>query len=62
MVTTLTLSIAPHTAYSELEKRQKKAHELHKGLDADYYGFRDDDDGVLEPQESAQEKKCMHAV
>ncbi len=37
---------------------------LHQGIDADffiyfYYGFRDDHDGVLEPQESILEKKRM---
>jgi hypothetical protein len=44
-------------AFEEGGKKGKRAHELHKGLDADYYGFRDDDDGVLEKAELLQEKK-----
>lgn len=52
-----TVSECLFLAFSELEKQKKKAHELHKGLDADYYGFCDDDDGLLEPLEQAQEKK-----
>ncbi len=29
---------------------------MHKAIDPDYYGFRDDDDGVLEPLEAEAEK------
>ena len=46
----------------EKEKDGRKAHELHRGLDADYYGFRDDDDGVLEKEEAAAEKAAIEAA
>jgi len=31
-------------------------YELHKSVDAEYYGFRDDDDGLLQKLEKAQEQ------
>lgn len=46
----------------EKEKEGRKVHDLHRGLDADYYGFRDDDDGLLEQQESAAEKAAIEAA
>lgn len=30
-----------------------------KAIDAEYYGYRDEDDGVLEPLEQEHEKKGM---
>lgn len=30
-----------------------------KDIDADYYGYRDDDDGILIPLELRAERKCM---
>ena len=33
----------------------KTRHELYKGIDVDYFGYRDDDDGVLAPLEAARE-------
>jgi len=45
------------SAFEDGAKKGKRAHDLHKGLDADYYGFRDDDDGVLEKAERVQENK-----
>lgn len=29
-----------------------------KDIDADYYGYRDDDDGILLPLEMRAEKEC----
>jgi len=47
-------------AVDEMTKKPgRRAHELHRGLDAEYYGFRDDDDGVLQRIESAQESKLV---
>ncbi|NXI11936.1 ISY1 factor, partial [Irena cyanogastra] len=36
---------------------QKTRAELMKDIDAEYYGYRDEDDGILEPQEQEHEKK-----
>lgn len=36
---------------------RKTRAELMKDIDADYYGYRDDDDGILEPLEQAGENK-----
>jgi len=33
-------------------------YELHKSVDADYYGYRDDDDGLLAKLEKAEEQKA----
>lgn len=33
--------------------------DLMKHIDADYYGYRDDDDGLLLPLEQLEEKKGM---
>ncbi len=30
---------------------------MYKGIDADYYGFRDDEDGLLEALEAEAEKR-----
>lgn len=43
------------TAQTEVKR---KRHDLHKAIDADYYGYRDDDDGMLESLEERQEKKA----
>jgi pre-mRNA-splicing factor ISY1 len=45
-------------AQREAQRLQRKPHELHKGLDADYYGFQDDAD--LLPLEAAQEQRMRH--
>ena len=37
------------------ERQKRTRHEMMKGVDADYYGFRDDDDGILEPLEREAE-------
>lgn len=37
---------------------RKTRAELMKDIDADYYGYRDDDDGILLPLELRAEKKC----
>lgn len=41
---------------------KRKRHDLHKAIDADYYGYRDDDDGLLESLEAKQEKKARKAA
>lgn len=38
---------------------RKTRGELMKDIDADYYGYRDDDDGVLIPLERLEEKKGL---
>ncbi|KAK7076561.1 NineTeen Complex (NTC) component [Halocaridina rubra] len=38
---------------------RKTRGELMKDIDADYYGYRDDDDGVLVPLEKVAEKKAI---
>lgn len=41
---------------------RKTRGELAKFVDADYYGYRDEDDGVIVPLEQEEEKKgqlCM---
>ena len=32
---------------------------MYKGVDADYYGYRDDDDGTLQVLERLQEEQGM---
>ena len=39
------------------ERQKRTRHEMMKNVDADYYGYRDDDDGVLEPLERAAEEE-----
>lgn len=40
--------------------------DMHKAIDSDYYGFRDDDDGVLvraeAPAERALKRKVRHSL
>lgn len=33
-----------------------------KDIDADYYGYRDDDDGILSPLEFVMEKQGMYSA
>jgi len=40
------------------ETVRRTRYELYKLVDGDYYGYRDDDDGLLEKLEQAQEKKA----
>jgi hypothetical protein len=35
---------------------------MHKAIDPDYYGFRDEEDGVLEPLEAEAEKNMRAQV
>lgn len=44
-----------------LPPRKTRA-ELMKDIDADYYGYRDDDDGILLPLEAEEEKKAIAAA
>nr|CAD7431025.1 unnamed protein product [Timema monikensis] len=41
---------------------RKTRAELMKDIDADYYGYRDDDDGILIPLEQNEERKAIAAV
>ena len=41
------------------ERQKRTRHEMMKGIDADYYGYRDDDDGVLAPLERAAEAEKL---
>ncbi|KAE9421621.1 hypothetical protein Angca_006368, partial [Angiostrongylus cantonensis] len=43
----------------ELEQMRKTRAELMKNVDADYYGYLDDDDGLLIPLEQEEEKKAI---
>lgn len=38
---------------------RKTRAELMKSIDAEYYGYRDEEDGILEPLEQEHEKKGM---
>ncbi len=44
---------------ADVSKRQRG--ELYKSIDADYYGYRDDDDGLLERLEKKQQDKLIAA-
>jgi len=37
---------------------KRTRYEMYKGVDADYYGYRDDDDGTLKPLETLQEEQA----
>ncbi|VDL66372.1 unnamed protein product, partial [Nippostrongylus brasiliensis] len=43
----------------ELEQMRKTRAELMKNVDADYYGYLDDDDGLLIPLEKEEEKRSI---
>ncbi|KAK6017898.1 Isy1-like splicing family protein [Ostertagia ostertagi] len=43
----------------ELEQMRKTRAELMKHVDADYYGYLDDDDGLLIPLEKEEEKRAI---
>lgn len=42
-----------------LPSTKKQRGELRKNVDADYYGYRDEDDGILLEYEEAQEEIAM---
>ena len=44
------------------EREKRTRFEMLKGIDADYYGYRDDDDGVLEELERAAEEGSLQQV
>uniref|UniRef100_A0A3B3CVF5 Pre-mRNA-splicing factor ISY1 homolog n=1 Tax=Oryzias melastigma TaxID=30732 RepID=A0A3B3CVF5_ORYME len=46
----------------EAPAQRKTRGELMKDVDAEYYGYRDEDDGVLLPLEAQYEKQVMEAV
>lgn len=39
---------------------RKTRAEMMKDIDADYYGYMDDDDGILIPLEQKAEKECKN--
>lgn len=41
---------------------RRTRHQMHKLIDPDYYGFRDEDDGVLVAQEATAEKALREKV
>ena len=41
---------------------RKTRAELMKDIDADYYGYRDDDDGILEPLEAKSEEEARREL
>ena len=41
---------------------RKTRAELMKDIDADYYGYRDDDDGILTPLEQNEERRGDNVV
>jgi pre-mRNA-splicing factor ISY1 len=41
---------------------RKTRYQMHKAIDPDYYGFRDEEDGVLEPLEAEAEKNMRAQV
>ncbi|KAI5082779.1 hypothetical protein GOP47_0003309 [Adiantum capillus-veneris] len=38
-------------------KKRRSRYEMYKRIDADYYGYRDEEDGILEPLEKEAEQK-----
>ncbi|ELR14456.1 uncharacterized protein ACA1_191540 [Acanthamoeba castellanii str. Neff] len=46
----------------EAEKKKKTRADLYRAVDADYYGFRDDEDGKLEELERAAEAAAVEAA
>jgi hypothetical protein len=52
------LSYAYYVAAPPPPKRTR--YEMYKGVDADYYGYRDDDDGTLAVVERLEEEQGMH--
>lgn len=42
----------------QIEEKKQQRGELYQKIDADYYGYRDDDDGLLEKLEQQQQKRC----
>ena len=41
---------------------RRTRHQMYRHIDADYYGFRDDEDGVLEKVEAPAEKRMRAQV
>jgi len=44
------------------DKKRKTRTDLYRAVDADYYGFRDDEDGVLEELERIAEEKAIEGA
>ena len=42
-----------------VENKKRSRHEIHQHIDMDYYGFRDEDDGLLVELEAKAEQKCV---
>lgn len=47
---------------AEDEPARKSRAELSKNVDADYYGYMDDDDGYLVPLEKAEEENSINKI
>ena len=43
-------------------KVRRTKHQMHQKINADYYGFRDDEDGILEREEAKAEKTMRAEV
>jgi pre-mRNA-splicing factor ISY1 len=48
--------------HHKAEKKKKTRADLYRAVDADYYGFRDDEDGKLEELERAAEAAAVEAA
>jgi pre-mRNA-splicing factor ISY1 len=46
-------------ADAEARRRKRTRGDMYKNITPDYYGYRDDDDGVLMPQEAAREEELI---
>jgi hypothetical protein len=53
---------AVHACVYTAEKRKKTRADLYRAVDADYYGFRDEEDGKLEELERAAEEAAVEAA
>jgi pre-mRNA-splicing factor ISY1 len=60
IMNTLTVGVKElFEAAQPLPSTRKQRSELRKNVDADYYGYRDEDDGLLVEYEEAQEEVAM---
>jgi len=50
---------AEHEGAIEQQRQKKSRSDLYKFITPDYYGYRDDDDGVLQPLEDVREKHLV---
>lgn len=50
---------AEHEDTMQQRRKQRSRADIYKNITPDYYGYRDDDDGVLAPKESVREKRLL---